>query len=88
MKKKRFREEEIVKILKEGESGINIDELARRYNISRRTYYNWRSKYKGLEISELKRLKIMEKENNRLKTLLAEAHLDIKALKDVLSKKW
>ena len=88
MRRRKFTEEQIIKILKEGESGEIIEDVIRRHNISRGTYYSWRQKYSGLEISELKRLKIMERENARLKELLAEAQLDIRALKDVVSKKW
>ena len=87
MKKRRFTEEQIIRILKEGEGG-GIDELCRRQNISKPTYYSWKSKYGGLEISELKRLKCLEIENSKLKRLLADAQLDNLALKDLVSKKW
>ena len=88
MKRSRFTEEQIIRILKEGELGGKIDELCRRYNISKPTYYNRRSKYAGLDISELKRLKGLEEENSKLKRLLADAQLDNLALKDLVSKKW
>ena len=88
MKRSRFTEEQIIRILKEGELGGKIDELCRRHNISRPTYYSWRSKYGGLEVSELKRLKALEEENSKLKRLLADAQLDNLALKDLVSKKW
>jgi putative transposase len=88
MRKSKFTEEKIIQILKEGAAGAKIDELCRRYEISRATYYSWRSKYEGLEISELKRLKALEAENSKLKQLLAEAQLHNVALKDLVSKKW
>ena len=88
MKRSRFSEEQIIRILKEGEVGGKVDELCRRHNISRPTYYSWRSKYGVLEVSELKRLKSLEKENSKLKHLLADAQLDNLALKDLVSKKW
>jgi len=88
MRRSRFSEEQIIRILKEGEFGGKIDELCRRHNISRATYYSWRSKYGGLEVSELKRLKGLEEENNKLKRLLVDAQLDNLALKDLVSKKW
>ncbi|VHO03594.1 transposase [Candidatus Rhabdochlamydia sp. T3358] len=87
MKNSRFTEEQIIQILKEGEGG-SIADILRRYNIAKGTYYAWRSKYSGLELPEIKRLKKLEEENRKLKQLLAEAQLDIVALKDIVSKKW
>lgn len=88
MKRSRFSEEQIIAILREGELGGNIEELCRRHNISKPTYYSWKTKYGGLEVSELKRLKALEVENSKLKRLLADAQLDNLALKDLVSKKW
>jgi putative transposase len=88
MRRSRFTEAQIILILKEGDAGGNIEELCRRHNISKPTYYSWRTKYAGLEIAELKRLKRLEEENRKLKHLLADAQLDNFALKDLLSKKW
>ena len=87
MKQGRFSEEQIVGILKEAEAGgTKIAELCRRHGISDATFYNWRSKYGGLEVSELRRLRQLEDENRRLKKLLAESMLDVASLKDLLGK--
>jgi len=88
MKKKRFNEEQIIRILQEGESGRSIKDLCREHSISTPTFYSWRKKYSGMEVNQLRRLKDLESENRRLKQLYAEAMLDNKALKDVLTKKW
>jgi putative transposase len=88
MRKSRFTEEKIVRILKEHEAGINVSELCRKYGFSDTTFYNWKAKYGGMEVSDVKKLKQLEEENNRLKKLVAELSLDNSALKDVLSKKW
>ena len=88
MKQSRFTEEQIIKILKEGEVGGQIKELCRRYGISDACYYKWKSQYAGLTVPEVKRLKALEMENSKLKRLVAEQALDIVGLKDVLSKKW
>jgi putative transposase len=87
MKKSRFTESQIVSILKEGEAGVGIAELARKHGISRATYFNWRSKYSGVTVSELKRMKELEAENAKLKRLYAELALENAAIKDVLSRK-
>jgi putative transposase len=87
MKKSRFTESQIVSILKEGEAGVGIAELARKHGISRATYFNWRSKYSGVTVSELKRMKELEAENAKLKRLYAEMALENAAIKDVLSRK-
>ena len=86
MKRARFSEEQIISILKEAEAGGKVTELCRRHGISDATFYTWRSKYGGLEISEMRRLRQLEEENRRLKSIVADQALDIRALKDVLSK--
>jgi putative transposase len=87
MKKSRFTESQIVSILKEGEAGVGVAELARKHGISRATYFNWRSKYSGVTVSELKRMKGLEAENAKLKRMCAELALENAAIKDVLSRK-
>jgi putative transposase len=86
--KKRFTEEQIIGILKQAQSGMKIVDLCRMHGISDVTFYNWRSKYGGMEVSDAKRLKHLEDENRKLKQMLADAMLDNKVLKDVVSKKW
>jgi putative transposase len=88
MKRKRHTEEQIIAILKEHEVGAKTADLCRKHGVSEATFYNWKAKYGGLEVSEAKRLKAMESENARLKKLLADAMLDNAALKDLLAKKW
>jgi putative transposase len=86
--KRRFNEEQIIGVLREQEAGGVVKEIIRRHGISEQTYYRWKSKYAGLEVSDLHRLKELEAENAKLKKLLAEADLDNAALKDVVSRKW
>ena len=88
MKRKRFTEEQIIGVLKEHELGAKTADLCRKHGISEATFYNWKSKFGGMDVSEAKRLKQLEGENAKLKQLLAEAMLDNSALKDLLSKKW
>jgi putative transposase len=88
MKKKRFTEEQIIKAIKEHEAGAKVADICRHHNISQGTFYNWRSKYAGLEVNEAKRLRELESENNKLKKLLADKLLEVEAMKDVLTKKW
>ena len=85
---KRFKEEEIVKILKEAEAIGNVREVIRKYNVSEQSFYRWRQKYGGMETSEVRRLKAFERENAELKKMVAEQALDIRMLKDVNAKKW
>ena len=86
--KKRFTEEQIIEILGEGQAGMKVADLCRKYGISHPTYYLWKSKYSNMTVSEAKRLRALEEENSRLKRIVADQQLDIVALKDVLSKKW
>jgi putative transposase len=86
MKGARFSEEQIIAILKEAEGGGKVTEICRRHGISDATFYTWRSKYGGLEMSEMRRLRQLEEENRRLKAIVADQALDIRALKDVLAK--
>jgi putative transposase len=86
--KKRFSEEQIIGILREQEAGFSVKELVRRHGIAEQTFYRWKSKFGGMEVSDARRLKELESENAKLKRLLAEAHLDNAALKDVVSRKW
>ena len=88
MKKQRFTEEQIIGVLREQEAGAKTADLCRRYGISEATYYNWKAKYGGMEVSEAKRLKALEDENARLKKLPAEQMLDVSALRELLAKKW
>jgi putative transposase len=88
MKQKRYTEEQIIGVIKQHESGVKVDDLCRQLGISNGTFYNWRSKYAGMEVSEAKRLKELERENGKLKKLLADKMLENEAMKDVLSKKW
>ncbi len=88
MKRSRFSEEQIIGILKEQEAGAKTVDVCRKYGVSGATFYKWKSKYGGMEVSEAKRLKALEDENAKLKRLLAEAMLDNAMLKDIASKKW
>ena len=88
MKRSRFSDEQIIRILKEQESGAVTADVCRRHGISEATFYKWKAKFGGLEVSEAKRLRTLEEENGKLKKLLAEAMLDIAVLKDISSKKW
>ncbi len=86
--KKRYTEEQIIKAIKQHEAGVKVDDICRDMGISSGTFYNWRSKFAGLEVNEAKRLRELEAENGKLKRLLAEKLLEVEAMKDVVSKKW
>src|ERR1700720_4455007 len=87
MRRSRYSEEQIIGILREQEAGVATSEVCRRHGISDATFYKWKAKYGGMEVSDAKRLKALEDENRRLKKLLAESMLDNAALKDILGKK-
>jgi putative transposase len=88
MKRIKFSESQIIKILNEYESGREVKDLCREYGISRATFYNWKKKFTGMDASQLKRLKELEEENRRLKRMYADLSLDHHMLKDVLGKKF
>ena len=88
MAHKKYTEEQIIAVLREGEAGGKVADLCRKYGMSDATYYNWKARYAGLTVSELKRLKALEEENRRLKQIVGEQALDIRALKDLLSKNF
>ena len=86
--KKRFSEEQIIGFLREADKGVPVKELCRRHGFSDASYYLWRSKYGGMEVSDAKRLKSLESENTRLKKLLAESMLENEVTREALRKKW
>jgi putative transposase len=86
MVRKRYTEEQIIGVLREAEAGTKVAELCRKYGISDATYYNWKTKYAGMTVSELRRLKTLESENRRLKQIVAEQALDNRTLKELLTK--
>ncbi len=88
MKTSRFTEEQIISALREVEAGAKIDDVCRRMGVHKATYFAWKKKFGGMEVSDAKRLRALEDENRRLKRLVADLSLDNVALKDVLSKKW
>jgi putative transposase len=88
MKRSRFSEEQIIGILKEHQAGLSAAQLCRKHGVSEPTFYRWRSKYGGLEVSEAKRLRVLEEENARLKKLLAESMMDVSTLREMLGKNF
>jgi putative transposase len=88
MKRTRFTEQQIVAILREQEAGVATAELCRKHGVSSATFYKWKARYGGFDVSDAKRLKALEDENRKLKKLLAEAMLDTVGLKELLAKKW
>ena len=88
MKRKRFKEEKIIAILKEAEAGLKTADLVRKHGISEQTFYRWKAKFGGMDVSDARRLKQLEDENARVKRMVADQALDIQMLKDVNSKKW
>jgi putative transposase len=88
MKAKRYTEEQIIAVLKEGEAGAMVGELCRKYGISNATYYNWKAKYAGMTVSDVRRLKSLEAENRHLKQMVAEQALDNRTLKELLAKNF
>jgi len=88
MKKRRFTEEQIIRILQEAEQGLAVTDVCRKYNCSEQSFYRWKAKYGGMEVSEARRLRELERENTELKKIVAEQTLDIRMLRDVNSRKW
>jgi putative transposase len=88
VKAKRYTEEQIIAVLKEGEAGAKVADLCRKYGMSEASYYNWKAKYAGLTVSDLRRLKALEAENRRLKQIVAEQALDNLTLKELLAKNF
>ena len=88
MKRSKFTEEQIIAILREQEAGAKTAEVCRRHGISQQTFYRWKAKYGGLEVSDAQKLKALEDENRRLKKMYAEAQLSADLLKEAMSKKW
>lgn len=88
MKRKRFKEEQIIRILKEGQTSGDIRQTCRKHNVTEQTFYRWRNKYEGMEVADARRLRMLEQENTRLKKIVADLTMDVAALKEINSKKW
>ena len=88
MKRKRFTEEQIIGVLKESEAGAKTDDICRRHGISSATFYSWRKKYGGMDVSDAKRLRELEAENAKLKRIVADQMLDMTSMKELLAKNW
>ena len=88
MTRKRYTEEQIIAVLKEAQAGVNTQELCRKHAMSDATFYKWKAKYSGMEVSDVRKMRQLEDENRRLKTMVAEQALDIQALKAINSKNW
>ena len=88
MKKSRYKEEQIIAVLKEVDAGAKVQDVVRRLGITEQTYYRWKAKFGGMEVSDAKKLKALEDENRRLKQMVADQALDLQALKAVVAKKW
>lgn len=88
MKRKRFTEEQIISILKENEAGVRVPDLARQHGVVENTIYRWKSKFSGMEVSDAKRLRVIETENTKLKRLYADAMQDNQTLREINAKKW
>ena len=88
MKGKRFSEEQIIRVLKEAEAGVKSSELCRRHGITEQTFYRWKSKYAGMQVREMRRLRQLEEENRQLKQVVADLTLDNRALQEVVAKKF
>ena len=88
MKKSRFSEEKIIAALKQAEAGLKVSEIVRKLGVAEATFYNWKAKYAGMTVAELRRLRELEAENAKLKRIVADQALDISALKDLVGRKW
>ena len=88
MKRKRYSEEQIIGVLKEAEAGVPVKDVCRKHGISEATFYNWRTKYAGMQVNDARRLRELEDENRRLKKLVADQALDIHLLREVNAKDW